>query len=275
MVHRMADVTPTLQPTAEDLPLRDRIALVTGGSRGVGAGVARELARAGARVAVTYLHSPDAAAEVVSDIEAFGGQAMSVYASAADNTSWRAAVDAITATFGHVDLLVSNAGVASRGRTVADSDPEEFHQLLVVHALGPLSLIRALLPGMRAKPRADIVVISSSIVEACPPNSAPYAMAKSAMETACRVLAREERKNGIRVNVIAPGLVDTDMGAKLVRATTSGGSIAATERHSPFGRICKPTDIARAVVFLAGAGGEYITGQRLTIDGGGAPPAMY
>src|SRR6185312_10444712 len=102
--------------------------------------------------------------------------------------------------------------------------------------LGPLSLIRKLLPGMRAKKRADIVVVSSSIIEACPANTAPYAMAKAAMETGCRVLAREERDNGIRVNIIAPGLIDTDMGAKLVRATTAGGTIAETEQHSPFGR---------------------------------------
>lgn len=271
----MSDVTLAPQHTGHDLPLRDRIALVTGGSRGVGAGVARELARAGAKVAVTYMHSPEAAAQVVADIESAGGQAMSVYASAADEASWRAAAHVIASTLGDVDLLVSNAGVASRGRTVADTDSQEFHHLLAVHALGPLSLIRTLLPGMRAKDRADIVVISSSIVEVCPANTAPYAMAKSAMETACRVLAREERDNGVRVNIISPGLVDTDMGAKLVRATTTGGSIAQTEQHSPFGRICKPGDIAKAVIFLAGVGGEYITGQRLTIDGGGVPPAMF
>jgi NAD(P)-dependent dehydrogenase (short-subunit alcohol dehydrogenase family) len=237
--------------------------------------VARELAQAGASVAVTYMRSPDAADQVVADIEAVGGQAMSVYASAADELSWREAVGKIGARLGEVDLLVSNAGVASRGRTVADSDPAEFEQLLAVHALGPLSLIRVLLPGMRTKGRADIVVVSSSIVEVCPANTAPYSMAKAAMETGCRVLAREERDNGIRVNIISPGLIDTDMGAKLVRATTPGGTIAQTEGHSPFGRICKPGDIAKLVVFLAGPGGEYITGQRFVIDGGGVPPGMY
>jgi NAD(P)-dependent dehydrogenase (short-subunit alcohol dehydrogenase family) len=255
--------------------LHGRIALVTGGSRGTGAGVARELAAAGARVAVTYMSSPDAASEVVAEIEAAGGEAMSVYASAADDASWQSAAEAITATFGDVDLLVSNAGVASRGRSVADSDPAEFEQLLAVHALGPLSLIRKLLPGMRAKKRADIIVVSSSIIEACPANTAPYAMAKAAMETGCRVLAREERDNGIRVNIIAPGLIDTDMGAKLVRATTAGGTIAETEQHSPFGRICKAGDIAKLVIFLSGPGGEYITGQRFIVDGGGVAPAMF
>ncbi|MGA5544973.1 SDR family NAD(P)-dependent oxidoreductase [Mycobacterium sp. NPDC051198] len=271
----MTETTVVQDRIAPAAPLSGRIALVTGGSRGVGAGVARELAAAGAKVAVTYMRSPDAAAEVVADIETHGGQAMSVYASAADETSWQAAAEEVASAFGDVDLLVSNAGVASRGRTVADSDPAEFEQLLAVHALGPLSLIRTLLPGMRAKERADIVVVSSSIVDVCPANTAPYAMAKAAMETGCRVLAREERDNGIRVNIISPGLVDTDMGAKLVRATTPGGTIEQTEQDSPFGRVCKPGDIAKLVIFLAGPGGEYLTGQRFIVDGGGVPPAMY
>lgn len=255
--------------------LHDRVALVTGGSRGTGAGVARALAAAGAKVAITYMRSPDAAAEVVADIEAVGGQAISVYASAADSDNWQTAAESVSSVFGEVDLLVSNAGIASRGRSIADSGPSEFEELLAVHALGPLSLIRTLLPGMRSRGRADIIVVSSSILESCPANTAPYAMAKAAMETACRVLAREERDNGIRVNIIAPGLIDTDMGAKLVRATSAGATIAETEQQAPFGRICKPGDVAKLVIFLAGAGGEYITGQRFIVDGGGVPPVMY
>ena len=271
----MSEAVLAPRTAGTEAPLRGRVALVTGGSRGAGAGVARELAAAGARVAVTYLRSPDAAAQVVADIESFGGRAMSVHASAADEQSWAEAVTTISQRFGDVDLLVSNAGVASRGYSIADTDPREFLQLLGVHALGPLALIRRLLPGMRAKQRSDIVMISSSIVDGCPPQTAPYAMAKAAMETACRVLAREEREHGVRVNIISPGLIDTDMGAKLVNATSPGGTMATTEEHSPFGRVCKPADIARLVVFLAGPGGEYITGQRVTIDGGGVAPAMY
>jgi NAD(P)-dependent dehydrogenase (short-subunit alcohol dehydrogenase family) len=237
--------------------------------------VAQELAAAGAQVAVTYMRSPEAAAQVVADIEESGGQAMSVYASAADEDSWRSAVDETSSRFGGIDLLVSNAGVASRGNSIADTDPSEFLYLLGVHTLGPLALIRTLLPGMRKKERSDIVVVSSSIVDVCPANTAPYAMAKAAMETACRVLAREERHNGIRVNVISPSVIDTDMGAKLIRATTPGGTVETTEEHSPFGRICKPGDVAKLVVFLAGPGGEYITGQRVLVDGGGVPPSMF
>ncbi len=256
-------------------PLHNRVALITGGSRGVGAEVAREVAGAGASVAVTYKRSPEAAAQVVADIEATGAQAMSVYASAADEESWQSAVGEISSRFGDVDLLVSNAGVASRGNSIAETDPSEFLHLLGVHTLGPLALIRTLLPGMREKERSDIVLVSSTVVDSCPANTAPYAMAKAAMETACRVLAREERHNGVRVNIISPGVIDTDMGAKLIKATTPGGTVEATEEHSPFGRICKPGDIARLVVYLAGPGGEYITGQRVVIDGGGVAPSIY
>lgn len=255
-------------------PLSGRTALVTGGSRGVGAGIARELAAAGARVVVTYHSSPEGADNVVADIEAHGGTAMAVHASAGEAESWVKAVAQISESLGDVDLLVSNAGVASRGRSVASTDPAEFQSLLAVHALGPLALIQTLIPGMRNKDRSDIFMISSAVVDACPPNTAPYTMAKAAMESACRVLAREERRHGIRVNIIAPGLVDTDMGAKLV-AATDGTTMGQTETTAPFGRVCKPADVGRFVVYLAGLGGEYVTGQRITIDGGGQDPSIY
>ncbi|ORA11441.1 oxidoreductase [Mycobacterium arosiense ATCC BAA-1401 = DSM 45069] len=255
-------------------PLEGRVALVTGGSRGVGAQVARELASAGAKVALTYFRSPDAARQVVREIEAGGGQAISVHASAAESGSWERAATSVGEAYGDVDLLVSNAGVASRGRSICETDPAEFSALLDVHALGPLALIRALLPGMRAKSRSDVVMVSSSIVDACPPNSAPYTMAKAAMEAACKVLAREERAHNLRANIIAPGLIDTDMGAKLVAASTGGSSMAATELDAPFGRVCKPSDIARLVVYLTSDAGAYITGQRIVLDGGGATPSI-
>ena len=131
--------------------------------------------------------------------------------------------EAVRSGLGEIDILVSNAGTASRGRPVADTEPEEYLRLMTVHALGPLALIRSLLPAMRARPRADVVVISSAITSAAPSFSVPYTMAKAAMEAAARTLAREERAHGIRVNVVAPGLVATDMGERLVRAVDGGG----------------------------------------------------
>jgi NAD(P)-dependent dehydrogenase (short-subunit alcohol dehydrogenase family) len=256
--------------------LRGRVALVTGGSRGVGAGVARGLARAGSSVAVSYRRDAQAAQAVVDEIAALGGKALALQADAADHDAWDRAVQRITAELGPVDLLVSNAGAASSGKTVFDTQADEFTRLMDVHAFGPVALIQRLLPGMRAAGRSDIVMISSSITTEVPECSAPYAMAKAAMECACRTLAREERQHGIRVNVIAPGLVNTEMGARLVKATTGGSeTIDDTAAAGPFGRICQPADVAAAVCFLAGDQASYITGQRIVIDGGGVSPAMF
>jgi NAD(P)-dependent dehydrogenase (short-subunit alcohol dehydrogenase family) len=230
--------------------LEGRIALVTGGSRGVGAGVARGLAEAGCAVAVSYHRDAEAAAVVVDAIEREGGRAIAVQASAAEPDSWNAAVDVIDAQLGPVDLLVSNAGSASTGRTVLDTPLTEFARLMDVHAFGPLALIQRLLPGMRSSDRGDIVMISSAITSEAPERSAPYAMAKSAM-------------------------VNTEMGARLVKASTNGGTIEATAATGPFGRICEPEDVAAAVCFLAGDHGGYITGQRLVLDGGGVSPGIF
>jgi len=256
--------------------LAGRVALVTGGSRGVGAGVARALAEAGSAVALTYRREAAAAEVVVKDIRSSGGKAVAIQADANDPEAWDAVVDVITAELGLVDLLVSNAGSASTGKTVLDTSSEEFMRLMNVHAFGPLTLIRRLLPGMRAAGRSDIVMISSSITTEAPERSAPYAMAKAAMECACRTLAREERQYGVRVNIIAPGLVNTEMGARLVKANTAGSAtIQDTAAAGPFGRICEPADVAAAVRFLASDQAAYITGQRLVIDGGGASPAIF
>jgi NAD(P)-dependent dehydrogenase (short-subunit alcohol dehydrogenase family) len=255
--------------------LAGRVALVTGGSRGVGAGVARGLAEAGSAVALSYRRDAAAADVVVKEIRSAGGQAIAVRANAIDAAAWNAAVEIITNEFGHVDLLVSNAGTASSGKTVLDTPPHEFSLLMGVHTFGPLALIRRVLPDMRTAGRADIVMISSAITTDTPERSAPYSMAKAAMESACRTLAREERQHGIRVNIIAPGLVNTEMGARLVKASTAGAStIDDTAASGPFGRICEPADVAAAVCFLASDHAGYITGQRLVLDGGGVSPSI-
>ena len=246
-----------------------RVALVTGSSRGVGRGIALRLAAEGAAVAVNYRRGADSAAEVVAEIVAAGGRAKAYAASIDDAAAVDAMVDAVQTDLGPVDLLVSNAGTASKGQTVADTPGADFLSLLQVHALGPIHLIQRVLPGMRAAGRGDVVMISSSTVGEAPEYSAPYTMAKAAMEMCVRTLAREERGHGIRANIVAPGLVETDMGRRLVRAATGGGAIEDIAGGYPFGRVCTPADIAGAVAFLVSTDAEYVTGQRITVDGGG------
>jgi NAD(P)-dependent dehydrogenase (short-subunit alcohol dehydrogenase family) len=182
-----------------------------------------------------------------------------------------AMVAAAVADFGFVDILVNNAGIASRGQKVSDTEAEEVERLLRTHAVGAHAACRAVLPSMRTRPRGDIVMISSAITREYPTNGAPYAMAKSALEALAFTLAREERRHGIHVNVVAPGLVVTDMGRRLAKATMGADDIHSLDARFPFGRVCTPEDVAGVVRFVVSPAAGYLTGERLSVDGGGGP----
>jgi NAD(P)-dependent dehydrogenase (short-subunit alcohol dehydrogenase family) len=254
--------------------LDGRVALVTGGSRGIGAQIAKRLAAEGAITAISFRRDLQAAEAVVSEIVANGGRAKAYCAPAEDSPASLKMLDGISSSFGPIDLLVSNAGTASTGRSVLDTQASEFDELMRVHALGPLTLIQAVLPGMRAASRADIIIISSATVVEAPANCAPYTMAKAALEVAARTLALEERAHGVRVNIVAPGLVDTDMGSRLVRAVRSGEALDVVHAAQPFGRVCTPADVAAVVAFLVSDGAGYVTRQRIAVDGGGHEPSI-
>jgi 3-oxoacyl-[acyl-carrier protein] reductase len=248
--------------------LDGRVALVTGGGRGIGAAISRLLAAEGAAVAVNYRRDAEAAAATVDAITAAGGRAVAYQASVDDEAALATMVDAVFADFGFVDICVHNGGVASRGRTVAETDTDEYRRLLATHAIGPAALTRMLLPRMRAQERGDIVFMSSVATATFAGRGAPYNMGKAAMEALARTLVNEERDNGIHVNIVAPGLVETDMGVRLARA---GGvdDLRSIDATSPFGRVCQPIDVARIVLFCVSDLGGYITGQRIQVDGGG------
>jgi 3-oxoacyl-[acyl-carrier protein] reductase len=248
--------------------LAGRVALVTGGGRGIGRAVSMLLAAEGAAVALSYRRDADAAAETVAAIAAAGGSAVALEASLGDpEAATRLAVAAAEA-LGPVDLLVCNAGVASRGLHVADTDITEVTRVIGVHAISTHRLVAAVLPAMRMARRGDVVMISSSELNHMRAGGAPYNMAKAAMEALASTLAKEEIGSGIHVNVVAPGLVATDMGERLVAATMGVEDIAALDAGLPLGRVCRPEDVARVVGFLVSEHAGYVTGQRIVVDGG-------
>ena len=248
--------------------LDGRVALVTGGGRGIGRGISELLASEGAAVAVNYRRDEDAARDTVGAIEAVGGRAIAYQASVDDEAADRAMVESVTQDLGPVDILVNNGGVASRGNAVADTDPGELLRVLATHAIGPHHLCRLVLPGMRTRPRGDIVMVSSVATRHYAGNGAPYNMGKGALEALAFTLAKEERAHGIHVNVVAPGLVETDMGVRLAKAMGSP-DIRDLDEVSPFGHVCQPLDVARVVLWLCSSGSGYVTGQRIECDGGG------
>ena len=251
------------------MSIKDRVALVTGGGRGVGKGISLSLAAAGASVAVNYRRDEESAAETVKEIEALGGKAIAFSASVDDYEQNAQMVADIERDLGPVSILVNNAGIASRGRSVVDTDPEEMRRVVATHAFGPHYLAALTLPKMRTLGRGDIVMISSVATRSLGPNGAPYNMGKTAMEALAYTLAKEEREHGIRVNIVAPGLVDTDMGQRLIKAVQGVDDIRSLDQSMPFGRVCQPEDVANVVRFLVSDENSYLTGERLYCDGGG------
>jgi NAD(P)-dependent dehydrogenase (short-subunit alcohol dehydrogenase family) len=250
--------------------LDGRVALVTGGSRGIGRAIALALAGDGADVAINYRRDEEAAKQTVADIEGLGRRGAAYRASIDSLEEDEAMASAALADFGHVDILVNNAGIASRGLTVTDTDPAELVRVVGSHALGAHHLCRLLVPQMRERPRGDVIMISSVATRENAGGGAPYNMAKAALEALAMTLAKEERKRGIRVNVVAPGLVDTEMGRRLVKGALGIQDIRQLDETMPFGRVCAPEDVAEVVRFLVSDAGHYITGQRIYVDGGGA-----
>jgi NAD(P)-dependent dehydrogenase (short-subunit alcohol dehydrogenase family) len=244
-----------------------RVALVTGGGRGIGRAVALALAADGADVAVNYRRDADAAEQTVADIEALGVKAKAYAASVDSIDADRAMVDAVIDDFGSVDILVNNAGVASRGKSVMRTEPDELENVIRTHALGPHHLCQAALPSMRERDRGDIVMISSVNTLTMPAGGAPYNMGKAALEALAFTLAKEELRNNIRVNVVAPGLVDTTMGEKLMKAVAGIDDLRVLDDAMPFGHVCSPDDVANVVRWLVGPDNTYVTGQKINVDG--------
>ncbi len=249
------------------ISLAGRVALVTGGSRGIGKAIALQLAQAGADVAINYKRDDASAQAVVVAIEALGRKARAYAASVERRDEARQLAEDVLRDFGGVHILVNNAGISSRGQKVVDTDPTEPERLFGVHVMGPFHLCQFLIPQMRTLGRGDIVMVSSVATRKYAANGAPYSIAKAAMEALALTLAKEERAYGIRTHIVSPSLTDTEMGRRLAKARGSA-DIRTLDATSPFGRVSRPEDVAAVVLFQVSELNSYVNGQNIAVDGG-------
>jgi len=247
--------------------LSDRVVLVTGGSRGIGAAIARAAAGAGADVAITYLDKPEDADLVVSDIRDLGRTAISVGGDLADPETARRLVAAIEEELGRVDALVNNAGVMLETPFLEISD-QEWANVLAVDLTAPFACSQAVLPGMISRGGGSIVMISSRLGQIGWPGVAHYAAAKAGLIGLTKSLAREFGPMGIRVNAVAPGPTVTEMSHEMLTGASGEERVA----DLPAGRFAWPEDIADSVMFLLSDAASYYHGQTLSPNGGGHMP---
>jgi 3-oxoacyl-[acyl-carrier protein] reductase len=255
---------------AREGTLEGRIALVTGGGRGIGRAIAIGLAEDGADVAVNYRKDASAADDTVAAIESLGRKAVAVQASVDSFEDDARMVESVVGALGPIDLLVNNAGQASRGQTVADTDPAELQRVVGTHALGAHYVSKLVIPRMRERPRGDIVMVSSVATLHHHGGGAPYNMGKAAMESLAFTHSKEERRHCIHVNIVAPGLVETEMGRRLMKAMQGVDDLRKLDPAMPFGHVCSPEEVAAVVRFLVSDAAGYVSGQRIYVDGGGA-----
>jgi len=240
--------------------LEGKIALITGGSRGIGAAIAKRLAADGANVAITYTKGAEAAASVVKEIERAGGKAIAIQADAADADASKAAIEKTVATFGRLDVLVNNAGTAIP-KTFEETTLEELDRVIDINVRGIFVATQAALKHMKSGSR--IIMIGSCVGErAMTPGLVPYSATKGAVKMFTQGLSREVGTRGITVNNIQPGPIDTDLNP------AAGDWAAPQKANTALDRYGSVDEVAALVAFVAGPEASYITGANLTVDGG-------
>ena len=240
--------------------LEQKVALVTGGSRGIGTAIAKRLAKEGANVAITYTSAADKAMEVVQSIEQDGRKALAIAADSGDPQAVINAVQQTVEAFGGIDILVNNAGIYI-GKALEEHSLEDFDRTIAVNVRAVFVAIQEAARHMKAGGR--MITIGSNMADrAGGPQTALYSMSKSALTGLTKGLARDLGPNGITVNLVQPGPIDTDM-------NPANAPLADILRSMmPLGAYGNGDDIAGLVAFLASAEGKFVTGSSLTIDGG-------
>jgi 3-oxoacyl-[acyl-carrier protein] reductase len=240
--------------------LTEKVALVTGGSRGIGAAIAKRLAADGASVAITYAKDAGAASAVVKAIERDGGKAIAIQADATDAKAVEAAVEKAFATFGRLDVLVNNAGTAIP-KPFEEATLEEMDRVIAINVRGVFVATQAALKHMKSGGR--VIMIGSAVGErVAAPGLVPYAGTKGAVKMFTQALAREIGNRGITVNNVQPGPIDTELNPAAGEWAVPQKAATALDRYG------NVDEIAAMVAFVAGPESSYITGANLTVDGG-------
>lgn len=238
-----------------------KVVLITGGSRGIGAGIAKRFAAEGYQVAIGYRSGKPAAAKVLSEMAAAGAQSVAVAGDIAKPEDAKVMVAQVVARFGHIDVLVNCAGIAEN-RPIEKIDADFFHAVFDINVLGTVSMIQAALPHMPA-PGGRIVNFSSGLATRPIPTSSIYSASKAAVAALSHALAKEFGPRGITVNTIAPGVIETEMTTDIL--AERGANIVAM---TPLGRIGQTDDISGIALFLASPDAKWLTGRTFIADGG-------
>lgn len=242
--------------------LSGKIAIVTGGGRGIGAATSKMLAKAGAHVVITYRSNADAAKETVAAIEQAGGKAEAVQFDVGDGEAVDEAIRGIAKRLGGLDILVNNAGIAL-DQLLLRIKPEEIEKTFATNVAGAIWCAKsAIRPMMKAR-KGRIINLSSVVGESGNAGQAVYSASKAALIGLTKTLAREYASRGVTVNAVAPGYIETEMTADLPDKAK-----AAIVEQTPLGRVGSPDEVAAAIVFLASEEASYITGQVLRVNGG-------
>lgn len=245
-----------------------KVALITGGSRGIGAATVRALAQAGYAVAFSYRARQDEADRLCASLQAAGHSVRAFTCDVGDALQCERLIDDVMAAHGRIDVLVNNAGTHAPGTRFADLSEAEWARVIEVNLTAPFRLTRKVLPIMRAQRTGHIITLSSNAVRRMPATYGVYTVSKAGVEAFTQILAKEEGRHGIRVNGIAPGPIHTDM---LMESFDAMGKERADAFVNAFalGRMGEPEEIAAVVVFLVSDAASYMTGQIVYVNGGG------
>jgi 3-oxoacyl-[acyl-carrier protein] reductase len=243
--------------------LKDQVALVTGGSRGIGRAIVKAFAAEGAKVAFVYRGNREAADALVQEVAQAGATALALQADVADPAAAPQCVERVEKEWGPVNVLVNNAGVIHDDLFVR-LEPEDWNKVLATNLGGTYNFCRAVAYAMMKQRRGRIINVSSVAAEHVNIGQTNYAASKGAVNAFTRALAVELAPRNVTVNAIAPGFIETDMSA----AVRNKAGDLIEKKYVPMKRLGKPEDVARVAVFLASDDAAYVTGQVLTVDGG-------